>query len=60
MVRTTNFIERAFREVRRRSRSMGVFGNKNSMERILFIVFYYHNHKGQKELPLPFYTENLT
>jgi hypothetical protein len=30
------------------------------MERILFIVFYYHNHKGQKELPLPFYTENLT
>lgn len=42
-VRTTNLIERAFREVKRRTRPMGVFNNKNSMERIMFATFYYLN-----------------
>jgi transposase-like protein len=42
-VRTTNAIERIFREVRRRTRPMGVFENKTSMERILYAVFLYEN-----------------
>jgi transposase-like protein len=49
-IRTTNLIERAFREVKRRTRPMGVFGNKGSMERILYAVFYHYNTKG-KEVP---------
>jgi len=50
-IRTTNLIERAFREVKRRTRPMGVFGNKNSMERILYAVFFHLNSKGQ-EIPM--------
>ncbi len=40
-IRTTNLIERSFREVRRRTRPMGIFENAASMERIIFSVFYY-------------------
>jgi len=43
-VRTTNAIERRFREVRRRTRPMGVFADQTSMERILFAVFTHENH----------------
>jgi len=53
-IRTTNLIERAFVEVRRRTRPMGVFGNRGSMERILFAVFYHLNSKGQEVPPLLF------
>jgi putative transposase len=56
-IRTTNLIERAFREVKRRTRPMGVFGNRNSMERILFAVFYHLNSKGQ-EIPSLLFTQN--
>ena len=42
-VRTTNAIERRFREVRRRTRPMGVFQDKTSMDRILFAVFIHEN-----------------
>lgn len=42
-VRTTNAIERRFREVRRRTRPMGVFQDRTSMERILFAVFTHEN-----------------
>jgi putative transposase len=42
-IRTTNAIERRFREVRRRIRPMGVFSDKTSMERILYAVFSYEN-----------------
>jgi len=42
-VRTTNAIERRFREVRRRTRPMGTFQDKTSMERILFAVFTHEN-----------------
>ncbi len=35
-MRTTNAIERRFREVRRRTRPMGVFQDRTSMDRILF------------------------
>lgn len=44
--RTTNAIERRFREVRRRTRPMGTFSDRTSMERILFAVF---THENQKE-----------
>jgi transposase-like protein len=42
-VRTTNAIERRFREVRRRTRPMGVFQDRTSMDRILFAVFTNEN-----------------
>lgn len=42
-VRTTNAIERRFREVRRRTRPMGVMANPASIERILFAVFAHAN-----------------
>jgi putative transposase len=42
-VHTTNAIERVFREVRRRTRPIGVFENRTSMERILYTVFLYEN-----------------
>ena len=59
-IRTTNLIERAFREVKRRTRPMGVFGNRSSMERILYAVFFHYNSKGQEVPSIPFYTESLT
>jgi transposase-like protein len=42
-IRTTNHIERRFKEVRRRTRPMGVFSNKTSVDRILYAVFMYEN-----------------
>jgi len=45
-VRTTNAIERRFREVRRRTRPMGTFQDITSMDRILFAVFT-HENKSQ-------------
>ena len=39
----TNAIERRFREVRRRTRPMGVFQDRTSMDRILFAVFTHKN-----------------
>jgi len=39
----TNAIERRFREVRRRTRPMGTFQDKTSMDRILFAVFMHEN-----------------
>ena len=42
-IRTTNAIERTFREVRRRTRPIGVFANRESVERIVFAVFHHLN-----------------
>jgi transposase-like protein len=39
----TNAIERRFREVRRRTRPMGTFQDRTSMDRILFAVFMHEN-----------------
>jgi len=50
--RTTNAIERRFREVRRRTRPMGVFYDKTSVERILFAVFNFENK--QQGINTPF------
>ena len=55
--RTTNAIERRFREVRRRTRPMGVFSDRTSMERILFAVFSFENQQ-QGVAPLFLVTHN--
>jgi transposase-like protein len=49
--RTTNAIERRFREVRRRTRPMGVFSERTSIERILFAVFVHENKKQGTVVP---------
>jgi transposase-like protein len=51
-VRTTNAIERRFREVRRRTRPMGTFQDRTSMDRILFAVFL--NENRNQGLSTPF------
>ena len=51
-VRTTNAIERRFVEVRRRTRPMGVFSDRTSMDRILFAVFTHENHNQGVSTPL--------
>jgi len=51
MIRTTNLIERRFREVRRRTRPMGVFTDRTSMERILYAVFTHENLKEKTMTP---------
>lgn len=56
--RTTNAIERRFREVRRRTRPMGVFMSRDSIERILFAVFSYENSKQGTRTPLLLLTHN--
>ena len=52
-VRTTNAIERRFREVRRRTRPMGTFQDKTSMDRILFAVFTHENLNQGIATPFP-------
>jgi len=42
-LRTTNIIERVFREVRRRTRPMSCFTNSGSVERIIFAIFSRQN-----------------
>ena len=49
-LRTTNAIERAFREVRRRTRPMSFFNNNDSCERIIFAVFNYQKRKWKDRL----------
>lgn len=48
MIRTTNVIERCFREVRRRLKVMGYFQNSKSCDRIIYAIFNYFNCKWQK------------
>jgi len=50
-VRTTNAIERAFREVRRRTRPMSCFQNNASCERIIYAVITHLNHRWSHALP---------
>lgn len=55
-IRTTNIIERSFREVRRRTRPMGCFTNNDSVSRIIFAIFHRLNTKWQ-EKPLSQFTQ---
>ncbi len=57
-VRTTNAIERRFREVRRATRPMGVFQDRTSIDCILFAVFT-HENKMQGIPTLLALTQNL-
>ena len=54
-VRTTNAIERAFREVRRRTRPMSCFNNGQSCERIIYAVISHQNGRWEGRL-LPEFT----
>ena len=55
-IRTTNIIERSFREVRRRTRPMGCFTNNDSVSRIIYAIFHRLNTKWQ-EKPLTQFTQ---
>jgi putative transposase len=50
-IRTTNVIERSFREVRRRTRTMSCFTNEASCDRIMYAIFNHLNNHW-KERPL--------
>jgi putative transposase len=56
-VRTTNVIERAFREVRKRTRPMSCFNNVQSIERIVYAVLTHLNEQWGKQ-PLKEFTQN--
>lgn len=56
-LRTTNVIERAFREVRRRTRPMSCFNNTQSIERIVYAVLSRLNEQWGKK-PLKEFTQN--
>lgn len=56
-VRTTNAIERSFREVRRRTRPMSCFNNPASIDRIVFAVFAHQNAKWDQR-PIPQFTQD--
>lgn len=49
-IRTTNAIERVFREVRRRTRPMNCFTNDDSCERILYGLFHYYNENYKHKM----------
>lgn len=55
-LRTTNVIERAFREVRRRTKPMTCFNNTQSIERIIFAVLNHLNSQWGKK-PLDEFTQ---
>jgi transposase-like protein len=57
-LRTTNAIERRFREVRRRTRPMGTFSDRTSMDRIMLSVFAYENLKQGTNTPFLLLTQN--
>src|SRR3989338_4581244 len=55
-VRTTNAIERSFREVRRRTNVFSCFSNPASTERIIYAILT-HLNQGWKDAPLPGFTQ---
>jgi putative transposase len=55
-IRTTNVIERCFREVRRRTRPIGCFTNTASCDRIIYAIFYRLNTIWQAK-PLKKFTQ---
>ncbi len=56
-VRTTNVIERAFREVRRRTRPMSSFSNTESCDRIIYGVISHLNSSWERK-PFFQFTQN--
>jgi len=56
-IRTTNAIERQFREVRRRTNPMTCFAHERSADRILYAIFNYANQRWAQS-PLKAFTHN--
>ena len=55
-IRTTNVIERCFREIRRRTKPMSCFNNNDSLQRIIYAVFFRLN-TNWKAKPLTEFTQ---
>lgn len=55
-IRTTNVIERSFREVRRRTRTISCFTNGSSVDRIIFGVMQ-HLNQSWKDKPILKFTQ---
>ncbi len=52
LIRTTNYIERLIRELRRRTRPMGAFANRSSCDRLLYgVVKRVNRNWSRKTLP---------
>jgi putative transposase len=56
-IRSTNLIERSFKEVRRRTRPIGCFSDVKSCERIIYAIFVYLNSKWESK-PLKKFAHN--
>jgi putative transposase len=56
MMRTTNILERIFREVRRRTRPMSCFNDEGSVNRIIYAVFARFNRRWESR-PLAAFTQ---
>lgn len=56
LMRTTNAIERVFREVRRRTRPMNCFTNRRSIDRIVYAILSRQNKLWTEGRPLPNFT----
>ena len=57
-IRTTNAIERSFREIRRRIRPMSCFNNSASCRRIIYAIVNYLNNKWENK-PIPQFTQSI-
>lgn len=55
-MRTTNPIERVFREVKRRTRPMNCFTNRRSVDRVIFALLTRQNKVWRERRPLPNFT----
>lgn len=58
LMRTTNSIERVFREVRRRTRPMNCFTNRRSVDRILYAILSRQNKLWAERRPLNNFTHS--
>jgi transposase-like protein len=57
-MRTTNPIERVFREVRRRTRTISCFTNRSSVDRMLYAVLAYQNRQWDETYQPKQFTHN--
>jgi len=62
IIRTTNKIERVFKEVRRRTNNIGAFTNISSLERIIYYKFNEYNERAnvRKRIKLDRFSKKLT
>jgi len=62
LIRTTNKIERVFKEVRRRTNNIGAFTNISSLERIIYYKFNEYNERAnvRRRIKLDRFSKKLT